>query len=370
MKIPFLELYPAYQELKAEFDAAYHRVMESGWYLLGPELEAFETEFAHWCGTSQAVAVGSGLDAIVFILRAMNIGPGDEVIVPAQTFIATWFGVTISGAQPIGVDVCISDGTLDPELIESAITNRTRAIMPVHLFGIPADMDSINEIAKRNSLAVIEDAAQAHGATYRGRRCGSLSDAAAFSFYPGKNLGAFSDGGCITTDDAELAAKIRILRNYGAAQKYHHEQLGFNSRLDELQAAFLRVKLARLDEWNVRRTAQATQYLNRLASLPGIRLIQLADHITSSWHLFPIFSSNREALERDLRAAGIDTLRHYPICPPDAPIYQPIQHDLEQFPVAKKLADEEISLPIGPHQSLPTVGYICDQIQKMTRQTN
>ena len=230
MNVPFLELKPAYLELKDEFDAAYHRVMDSGWYLLGRELEAFESEFARYCGVKHCVGVGNGLDAIHLILRAYDIGPGDEVIVPSHTFIASWLGVTFSGATPVPVDVNKATYNLDANLIEAAITSRTRAIMPVHLYGQTADMDPILEIARRHKLKVVEDAAQAHGARYKGSSVGTLGDAAAFSFYPGKNLGAFSDAGAVVTNDPQLAARMSRLRNYGSKVKYQHEEAGLNSR--------------------------------------------------------------------------------------------------------------------------------------------
>src|SRR5665213_3171304 len=271
MKVPFLELKPAYLELKDEFDAAYHRVMDSGWYLLGKELEAFESEFTQYCEVKHCLGVGNGLDAIHLILRGYDIGPGDEVIVPSHTFIATWLGVTFAGATPVPVEVNPQTYNLDSNLIEAAITPRTKAILPVHLYGQTADMDPIMEIARRHKLKVVEDAAQAQGARYKGRRAGSLGDAAAFSFYPGKNLGAFSDAGAVTTNDLQLAERMARLRNYGSKIKYQHEEVGLNSRLDELQAAFLRIKLRHLDEWNERRSKIAAVYLDRLKSEIGNR---------------------------------------------------------------------------------------------------
>lgn len=253
MKVPFLNLKAPYLELQQELDAAYRRVMESGWYILGQEVEAFEAEFAAYCGTQYCVGVGNGLEALHLILRAMEIGQEDEVIVPANTYIATWLAVSYAGAIPVPVEPDEKTYNINPEQIEAAITPKTKAILAVHLYGQPANMDLINAIAKRYQLRVIEDAAQAHGARYKGRRVGGLGDAAGFSFYPGKNLGALGDGGAVTTNDCHLANKIRLLRNYGSRVKYFNEMKGFNSRLDELQAAFLRVKLTKLDEWNARR---------------------------------------------------------------------------------------------------------------------
>jgi dTDP-4-amino-4,6-dideoxygalactose transaminase len=258
VRVPFLDLKAAHAELRAELDAAYARVMDSGWFVLGDELAAFEAEFAAYCGARHCVGVGNGLDALHLILRAMQIGPGDEVIVPANTYIATWLAVSYAGAAPVPVEPDPRTFNLDPARVEAAVTPRTKAVMPVHLYGQPADVDAVREVAARHGLRVIEDAAQAQGARYRGRAAGSLADAAGFSFYPGKNLGAAGDAGAVTTDDDALAAELRRLRNYGSPAKYQHDVKGFNSRLDELQAAVLRVKLRRLDEWNARRAAVAT----------------------------------------------------------------------------------------------------------------
>src|SRR5580692_7393254 len=261
MKVPFLELKPTYAELRADFDAAYHRVMDSGWYLLGNEIESFETEFAKYCEAKHCIGVGNGLEALHLILRAYGIGEGDEVIVPSNTYIATLLAVSYAGARPVPVEPDPRTYNIDPAAIEAAVTPRTKAILPVHLYGQPADMDAINQIAARHGLKVIEDNAQAQGARYKGRVTGGLGDAAGHSFYPGKNLGAFGDGGAVTTNDAELAERIRTLRNYGSKKKYYNDSKGYNSRLDELQAAFLRVKLKRLDEWNKRRAEVARRYL-------------------------------------------------------------------------------------------------------------
>lgn len=366
MKIPFLELKPSYLELKEGFDAAYHRVMDSGWYLLGKELETFETEFAAYCEAKHCVAVGNGLDALHLILRGYDIGAGDEVIAPSHTFIATWLAVSYAGATPVPVEPDPRTYNLDPDRIAEAITPRTKAIMPVHLYGQPADMDAINEIARRHGLKVIEDAAQAHGARYRGRRCGSLGDAAGFSFYPGKNLGAFTDAGAVTTNDADLAQKIRKLRNYGSVAKYQHELKGFNSRLDELQAAFLRVKLRHLDDWNARRKKIADYYLSQLSAFSvstferssvlgpppsGLILPFVPVWAQPVWHLFVIRHPQRDALQKKLTEAGVGTLIHYPLpphlsgayCNPQSAIRNP------QLPVAEALASQVLSLPMGPH---------------------
>lgn len=348
MKVPFLDLKAAYEELKPEIDAAYHRVMDSGWYVLGQELELFEGEFATYCGARFALGVANGLDALSLVLRAMEIGQGHEVIVPAHTFIATWLAVSACGATPVPVDV---DATcnLDPTLVERAITSRTRAIMPVHLYGQPADMDAIGKLAKRHRLRVIEDAAQAHGSIYRGRRTGSLADAAGFSFYPGKNLGAFGDGGAITTSDPELYERLRKLRNYGSSVKYQHDLEGTNSRLDELQAAFLRTRLLVLDAWNARRQRIADRYLAGLQHLSGIRLPARLEGAASTWHLFVIEVEDRQRLVARLAEQGVATLVHYPVEPAKSGAYAGKQ--FPPMPMAARLASSVLSLPIGPHLS-------------------
>jgi len=264
ISIPFLDLHHTYLELKEELNEAVHRVLNSGWYLLGDEVQHFEEEFAVYCGASYCVCVGSGLDALHLILRAYEIGPGDEVIVPSNTYIATWLAVTHAGAIPVPVEADERTYNIDPAYIMEAITARTKAIIPVHLYGQPADMDPICDIAREYKLKVIEDAAQAHGARYKGKRVGTLGDAGGFSFYPSKNLGAAGDGGAVVTNDDKLAGKIRMLRNYGSKQKYVHELQGFNSRLDEMQAAMLRVKLGKLDEYNLYRRKLASIYLLEL----------------------------------------------------------------------------------------------------------
>jgi dTDP-3-amino-3,4,6-trideoxy-alpha-D-glucose transaminase len=349
MRIPFLELRPNYLELKDELDAAWRRVMDSGWYLLSRELESFEQEYAAYCGAKHCVGVGSGLDALHLGLRAWEIGPGDEVIVPSNTFIATWLAVTLAGATPVPVEPDPKTFNLDPERVAAAITPRTRAIIPVHLYGQPADMDSTIAIAKKHGLKVLEDAAQAQGARYKGRGAGSLGHAAAHSFYPSKNLGAFSDGGAVTTDDAALADKVRALRNYGSKSKYCHERIGINSRLDELQAAFLRVKLAKLNEWNARRKTIAHYYLNQLQRLPELVLPFVPADIEPSWHLFVVRHPRRDELQRHLAEAGVGTLIHYPVPPHLSRAYSDSRQCQGAYPIAEEQSRTVLSLPIGPH---------------------
>jgi dTDP-4-amino-4,6-dideoxygalactose transaminase len=350
MKVPFLDLQAPYIELKTELDAAYLRVMESGWYILGKEVDAFENEFAAYCETKYCIGVGNGLEALHLILRAMDIGTGDEVIVPANTYIASWLAVSQVGATLIPVEPDEKTYNIDPLLIESALTNRTKAIMAVHLYGQPADMDAINEIAARHNLKVIEDAAQAHGAKYKNRRVGSLGDAAGFSFYPTKNLGAIGDAGAVTTNNPELADKIRLLRNYGSRVKYENEIQGYNSRLDELQAAFLRVKLAKLDEWNARRTSVAMHYLETLNKHLNLTLPFVPEWAEPVWHLFVVRHPNRYNLEQYLQQNNIATLIHYPVPPHLSNAYSKYGN-LGSFPVSEMLSKEILSLPMGSHIS-------------------
>lgn len=352
MNVPFLELKPTYLELKEQLDQAYTRVMESGWYILGQEVENFETEFAAYCGTTHCIGVGNGLEALHLILRAYDIGPGSEVIVPANTYIATWLAVSYAGAWPVPVEPVEHTYNIDPERLEAAITPHTKAILVVHLYGQTADMEPIKEIAHRYGLKVIEDAAQAHGARYRGQRAGALGDAAGWSFYPGKNLGAYGDAGAVTTNDSVLAEKIRSLRNYGSRQKYINEVKGFNSRLDPLQAAFLRVKLAHLDEWNYRRVTLAKSYLKELAVLSGFILPHVPDWAEPNWHLFVIRHPHREILQKHLTAAGVGTLIHYPLPPHLQEAYSEFGWANGKFPITEAIHHEVLSLPIGPHCTL------------------
>jgi dTDP-4-amino-4,6-dideoxygalactose transaminase len=345
--VRFLDLTATHDELREELHAAAGRVIDSGWYVLGPELEAFEDEFAALCGVPHAIGVGSGLDAIELALRAIDVGPGDEVIVPSHTFIATWLGVTRTGATPVPVDVLVDTANLDPGRIEEAITERTRAVMPVHLYGQPADMAAIAAVARDHDLAVVEDAAQAHGALLDGRVTGSLGDVGAFSFYPGKNLGALGDGGVIVTHDPALAYRCRALRNYGSPRKYVHDALGTNSRLDELQAALLRVKLKHLRGWNVRRRAVAAAYLEGLDGVLALPAVHPGAEPV--WHLFVVRHPERDAFQARLSERGIETLIHYPTAAHRTGAYAELPVDPSQVAVAERLAAEVLSLPMGPH---------------------
>lgn len=364
MKVPFLDLKAPYRELQAEMDAAYQRVMENGWFILGEEVRAFEHEFAAWSGTKHCIGVGNGLDALHLILRACGIGAGDEVIVPANTFIATWLAVSYCGARPVPVEPHPRTYNLDPERLEAAITARTKAIMPVHLYGQPADMDPILAAAEKHGLKVIEDAAQAHGAQYKGRLSGGLGYAAGFSFYPGKNLGALGDAGAVVTNDDDLAERVRMFGNYGSKVKYHHDLKGYNSRLDEFQAAFLRAKLAHLDEWNRRRRQIASYYLQNLADLPGLTVPHVPDWAAPVWHIFPILHPERDRLQTHLKGKDVDTLIHYPVPPHLAAAYQERGYSKGDFPLSETIAATELSLPIGPHMDLDDAGYVVNTIRE------
>jgi dTDP-4-amino-4,6-dideoxygalactose transaminase len=361
--VPFLDLKPQYDELRFELDAAYQRVMTSGWYVLGREVEGFENEFAEYCGTKHCVGVANGLDALHLILRAYGIGGNDEVIVPANTYIATWLAVSHCGATPVPVEPELRSYNLDPSRLAAAITPKTKAILVVHLYGQPAEMDAINIIAQQHNLKVIEDAAQAHGASYQGRRAGALGDAAGFSFYPTKNLGAVGDGGAVITNDAELADRVRVLRNYGSRVKYQNEVVGINSRLDELQAALLRVKLKKLDEWNQRRSEIAGEYLNELQAIPNLTLPVTLAGANSAWHLFVIRHPARARIQQALREKGIETMVHYPVPPHLSGAYR---HTITSaFPVTERIADEVLSLPIGPHLAKSEVTFIIEKLKEI-----
>lgn len=361
-RVKFGDLAALHQPLRLELDAAYKRVMDSGWFITGAELDAFEREFASYCRTKHAIGVANGLEALHLILRAYGIGQGDEVIVPANTFIATWLAVSQAGARPVPVEPDSATYNIDPSLIESRITGRTRAIIAVHLYGQVADMPALRQIADRHGLRLIEDAAQAHGATAHGQTAGSAGDAAGFSFYPGKNLGALGDGGAVTTNDDALAERIRLLRNYGSRAKYQHEIAGYNSRLDELQAAFLRVKLAYLDRWNVQRRKQAATYTRGLSRLPGLVLPSVPNWATPVWHLYVVRTAHRDALQTWLNEGGIDTQVHYPIPPHLQGAYRDSGiAEAGSLPISEQLHREVLSLPIGAHMT-PT-----DQQSVITR---
>ncbi|WP_370655284.1 DegT/DnrJ/EryC1/StrS family aminotransferase [Sphingomonas aurea] len=347
--VKFLDLYEVNNRFDKNIRAAIDRVLSSGWYILGEECAAFESEFAAFSEVRECIGVANGLDALVLALRALNIGAGDEVLVPSNTFIATWLAVSQVGAIPVPIEPDPVTFNMDPARIRGALTARTRAIIPVHLYGQPADLDPICAFAASYGLKVIEDAAQAHGARYHGRRVGSDADLACWSFYPGKNLGALGDGGAVTTNDPALAARLRQLRNYGSSRKYHHEELGVNSRLDEIQAAILRVKLASLDADNERRRIIADMYTAGLADVP-IGLPSMPDYAQSVWHLYVIRHPQRDVLAQRLADVGIATVIHYPLSPHLQPAYRPLAIPAGSLPIAEQLQAEVLSLPIGPTQ--------------------
>lgn len=362
MKVPFLELAPAYDELRSELEPVLIKSLRSGWYIGGDDVETFESTFARYCSARHCLGVANGLDALRLILQALDIGHGDEVIVPSHTFIATWLAVDHCGATPIPVEALENTYNLDPERIEAAITPRTRAIIPVHLYGQPAHLDLILQIARKHNLKVVEDAAQAHGARYKGKRIGAHGDAAAWSFYPGKNLGALGDAGAITTDDPELAARIAELRNYGSERKYVHNRKGYNSRLDPVQAVALTIKLKHLDAWNARRAAIARRYIDGLSpSCEGLPYVpEWADPV---WHIFALRTTRRDSMQTHLTSHGIATQIHYP-CPPHLQqAYQDRNIPKGTLPIAEALASSLISLPMGPHLSDAQVGYVIDAIK-------
>lgn len=349
--IPFLDLKATYEELKPQIDDAVAGVLSSGWYILGEEVERFEQDFAEWTMSDHCVGVANGLDALILALKAIGVGPGDEVIVPANTYIATWLAVTQNGAVPVPVEPDPATHCIDPARVEAAITPRTKAILPVHLYGHPADMPALLTIAKAHNLRIVEDAAQAHGAAIAGQRIGAHGDIVAWSFYPGKNLGAYGDGGAITTNDPELAQAIKVLRNYGSRVKYVNDVQGVNSRLDPMQAAVLRIKLSVLSSWNDRRAAIANHYNSAFEGLP-IRLPVCAADAVHAWHLYVIQSPERQDLQARLRSRGVETLIHYPIPPFRQKAYESFADRASAWPESDRLANEVLSLPIGPHLSL------------------
>lgn len=363
VKVPFLELGATYRELQQEIDAGVKRVLEAGWYILGPEVEAFEAEWAAYCGVKHAIGVASGLDALVLALKALDVGPGDEVIVPAHTYIATWLAVTAVGATIVPVEVDEATYVLSVDAARAAITSRTKVLLPVHLYGLPVDMDAFCALAQEKGLAVVEDAAQAHGARVRGTRVGGHGHLVAWSFYPGKNLGAFGDAGAVTTNDAALAARVQRLRNYGSDTKYYYEEVGLNSRLDPIQAAILRAKLKVLDSWNARRAALAKDYLAALKDIPGLTLPVVPEWADPVWHVFAVRSQARDALQSHLAAEGIQTLIHYAVPPHRQRAYTHLGL-ADALPVAQLLADELLSLPIGPQLAREAVGLVGDSAMR------
>lgn len=361
MKIPFVTFLPMERELEKEIRDAFDRVFTRSWYIGGVEDEAFEKAFADYCGVDYCVGVGNGLDALMMSLKALGIGEGDEVIVPSNTFIATALAVTYVGAKPVLVEPKIETFNINPAKIEAAVTSRTKAIMPVHLYGQACDMDSIMEIAKRHELRVVEDCAQAHGATYKGRKIGTFGDAAGFSFYPGKNLGALGDAGAVITNDRELAEKIRALGNYGSDYKYHHIYQGNNSRLDELQAAFLAAKLPILEKMNIERRRIADRYLKGIKNERVILPTVEKDRVPV-WHIFGIRCAERDELEIYLNKKGIGTNKHYPIPIHLQECYKDLGFAEGAYPIAEEISRTELSIPMYYGMTEEEIDYVIDSI--------
>lgn len=360
--VPFLDVGASYRELKEEIDSAYQRVMESGVYLLGPELERFEESWASYCGVTACAGVGSGLDALVLALRALDVGPGDEVIVPSHTFIATWLAVTAVGATIVPVEPDERTYNITPESVDAAMTSRTSAIIPVHLYGAPVDVRGIDAIGRRHDVPVIYDAAQAHGARVDGDPVGSFGTLSAWSFYPGKNLGAFGDGGAVTSNDPALIAKIKRLRNYGSSVKYQHDELGVNSRLDEFQAAVLSAKLTKLGEWTLRRSAIAERYREGLSDC-DLALPSYEGDGRSSWHLFVIRSVHRDRIFDELTRRGVQVGIHYPVPPHLQRSYREVLDN--SLPVSELVCSEILSLPIGPHLGFDSVIRVVTAVREI-----
>ena len=356
--IQFLDLKSIQLKQAEELKAAFSRVLESGWYILGEEVKKFEKEYAAYCDARECVGVANGLDALILALKALDIGTGDEVLVPSNTYIATWLAVSHVGATPVPVEPVVGTANMDPALLEAALTSKTKAIMPVHLYGQPAEMAAIIAFARKHGLKVIEDGAQSHGAKYAGKRLGAHGDAVTWSFYPGKNLGALGDGGAVTTDDPDLAERIRVLRNYGSKVKYHNDVIGYNSRLDELQAALLRVKLPTLDADNTHRAALAERYMDGLKDLRGVSLPEVAADCESVWHLFVIRHAKRQQLADHLASHGIGTVIHYPIPPHLQPAYASMGLQQGALPISEAMHAEVLSLPLGPTMSFSEVDEV------------
>lgn len=363
MKIPFVTFRPMERELNDDIRTAFDRVFTRSWYIEGVEDEAFEKAFAEYCGTKYCVGVGNGLDALMLALKALGIGEGDEVIVPSNTYIATALAVTYVGATPVFVEPDIRTFNIDPALIEAAITGRTKAIMPVHLYGQACDMDPIMAVAKKYGLKVVEDCAQAHGATYKGQKIGSFGDAAGFSFYPGKNLGALGDAGAVVTDDKELADKIRALGNYGSDYKYHHIYLGNNSRLDELQAAFLAAKLPLLENMNAERRRVAKLYTEGINN-PKVITPYVNPDCVPVWHIYGIRCAERDALEKYLNDKGIGTNKHYPIPMHMQECYKDLNIPQGALPVAEEISATELSIPMYYGMTDEEIQYVIDAINE------
>jgi dTDP-4-amino-4,6-dideoxygalactose transaminase len=362
-RIAFVDLAAQYATIADEVNAAIARVLQKTDFILGEDVKLFEEEFAAYCEAAYGVGVDSGTSALELALRACNVGPGDEVITAANTFIATALGITLAGATPVLVDMDPQTYNIDSVAVEQAITPRTKAILPVHLYGQPADMDPLLDIARRHNLLVIEDAAQAHGARYKGKRIGSFGHAAAFSFYPGKNLGAYGDGGMVVTNDPKIVDNLHMLRNYGQRRKYHHEMLGYNRRLDTLQAAVLRVKLRYLDEWSAARQTHAAQYTQLLADCAGVTTPSVPDYADPVWHLYVVRVADRDGMIAHLAEQNISAGIHYPIPVHLQQAYQHLGYQKGSFPICEAYADQIVSLPMYAELQPESVAHVVETIQ-------
>jgi dTDP-4-amino-4,6-dideoxygalactose transaminase len=365
MEIPFLNLKEMHQSVRDEMYRAFESVYDSNWFILGRELEAFEEEYAAFNQTDHAIGVSSGLDALVLALKALDIGPGDEVIVPANTFIASVLAVSYVGAKPVFAEPDPETYNLNPEQVEASVTQATRAVMPVHLYGQACEMDRIMDIARMHGLSVVEDNAQAHGAKFRGRKTGSFGDVNATSFYPGKNLGALGDGGAVTTGKHDLAERVRLLRNYGSEEKYHHTEKGYNMRLDEMQAAFLRIKLRKLSEWTRQRQQVAGWYNELLEGVGDLVLPKVQAGATHVYHLYVVRTGHRDRLRHYLDGKGIGTLIHYPVPPYRQEAYRDLNLSANKFPVSERLAKEVVSLPLWPGMEREMAKYVAEVVKKV-----
>lgn len=366
MKVPFVTFKPLENELDSNIRAAFERVYSNSWYIGGKEDEVFEADYARFCGTKYCVGTGNGLDALMLILKALGIQKGDEVIVPSNTYIATALAATYAGADVVFVEPDIRTYNIDPSRIEEKITSKTKAIMVVHLYGQPADMDPILEIAKKHNLYVVEDSAQAHGARYKGQRIGSFGIASGFSFYPGKNLGALGDAGAVTTNDKGLAEKVRALGNYGSDYKYHHIYKGNNSRLDEMQAAFLSAKLPSLDSVNDNRRATAKKYLEGINN-SEITLPYVIPDVEPVWHIFAIRCKNRDELEKFLNGKGIGTNKHYPIPMHLQKAYEDLGIKEGELPIAEEISRTQLSIPMYYGMTNDEIQYVIDSINEFDK---
>lgn len=363
MNIPFLSFKKMNADVKAETIASFEHFFDKAWYVLGDQVKQFEDEYARFNQTSRCVGVANGLDALIIALKTLNIGKGDEVIVPSNTYIASWLAVSYVGATPIAVEPRLDTYNINPELIEAKITSRTKAIMPVHLYGQCCEMDAIMTIAKEHNLAVVEDNAQSQGATFNGKLAGSFGDINGTSFYPGKNLGAYGDAGAITTNNAELAQRAMVIRNYGSQKKYYNEEQGINSRLDEVQAGFLSIKLKHLAKWNAERNLIAASYIKQLSGVTQLQLPVIAAGATSVFHLFVVRTSKRDTLQQYLQQQGIGTLIHYPVPPHLQQAYRDLNGKLGDYPLAEEIADTCLSLPMFPGMTEEEIRYVTSHIK-------